>query len=242
VSRCDEIRELLSARLEGELDAATAAAVAEHLADCRNCAELAETMADIAATTLVVRETQAPPELEDRITASPCQLWLRLLFRAVDRELPESSLARLLEHLEACDDCRRTWNDITLIHQVGEALTPPEELTRRCIARTTRPAARMVSARAATAAAYVLAVLTSLLVGNPVSLARHQATQTVQQVGDVASSAVSIVTDDGRGELRVMLWRTWQWGARQVEAAKKLLEDSAPAGDDTTDANQGGIS
>jgi hypothetical protein len=71
------------------------------------------------------------PRLRDALTASPCRCWLGLLFRAVDRELDEGGLTRLLAHLESCDSCRRAWGDLALIHQVGEALVPPHTW-RRC--------------------------------------------------------------------------------------------------------------
>ncbi len=176
----------------------------------------------------------APPRhLEDTITATPCARWLGMLHSAVDRELEPEALARLLAHLETCEGCRRAWDDLSLIHQVGEALVPPAGLLHRCRNLTALPRreGRIPGVRTATAVAYVLAVLTTLLLGNPVTLARHE-TGIVHQARTVVRQTVSTVSDEGRGELRLMLWRTWQWGRQQAEVLRELMV--GPGDDDTT--------
>ena len=59
------------------------------------------------------------------------------------------------------------------MHQVGEAVEPSEYLLTRCInSRERKPKVTpILNRRLATAAAYLLAVMTSLIVGNPVTLA-----------------------------------------------------------------------
>ena len=106
-------------------------------------------------------------------------------------------------------------------------MSPPRHVLERCIAIGRRVLPLPVfSRRAATAAAYILAVGASLLIGNPVSVARSPV---VQRVADTVTSEVTDVAKEGRGELRVMLWRTWQWGSDRVAAVRELLnlEDDA---------------
>jgi predicted anti-sigma-YlaC factor YlaD len=155
---------------------------------------------------------------------------LGLLFQAVDREISQHNLERLLTHLEACPSCRRTWQDLTLVHQVSEAMEPSQYLLTRCIAaREKRPEVRpILNRRMATAAAYFLAVLTSLVIGNPVTLARSGAGDAVGRVAEAVSTEVSSVAEQGRGEARIMLWRVWKWGERKVEAVRDFVSRDDP--------------
>jgi predicted anti-sigma-YlaC factor YlaD len=236
---CTDTRELLSAYLEGELDVVTAAEVRSHLETCSECSELISTLEMIGGALGPFSELHPPAHLEQEISSSPCRRWLGLLFRAVDRELPDSALERLLTHLESCESCRNTWQDLTIIHQVGEALEPPAGLVQRCIGvRFGRKRRRLMGKRMATAAAYLLAVLTSLVIGNPVTLARHEAAGAVQAVTETVASGVSEAALEGRGEARVILWRAWQWTNRQIEAAQQLVSELS---DDTdSEEEQGG--
>ncbi len=221
MTSCSELRDLIGPWLEDELEPAAAAGVSAHLAGCRECAGLAETlraMRDDAA--LVGSALEPPDDLAAGLAASPCQRWLCLLYRAVDHEISEAGLARLLTHLEGCARCRRAWNDLSLIHQAGEALAPPPGLAERLASTPRRVIARrVVGRRTATAAAYLLAVLTSLTIGNPVTLARVQA----QRVADTVSAEVSEVAADGRGEARVILWRAWSFVERQVDLVRDAI-------------------
>jgi len=222
MSSCDRFRDLLVASLDGELDDTEARELRDHLARCQDCAELKDTMEMISETIAPVADMEPPAYLESDIASSPCRRWLGLLFSAVDREISEHNLDRLLPHLESCASCRQAWDDITLIHQVGDAMDPPPGLLERCITARWKPMQSLVlSRRTVTAAAYVLAVLTSLTIGNPVSIARSPV---VQRVAESVSSEVTGVAEEGRGELRVMAWRVWNWGNRQLEAARELLQ------------------
>lgn len=230
---CLRLRELLGELIDGELDAARAAWMQEHLRECPECAALAETMIAIRDDAAAVASLLEPPdELAGELAASPCRRWLGLLYRAVDRELSEAGLTRLVGHLEGCASCRRAWNDLTLIHQAGEALAPPPGLLERCVAAPRRGLSRsVIGRRTATAAAYLLAVLTSLTVGNPVTLARVQA----QRVADTVSEEVSQVAAESRGEARVVLWRTWQFVDRQLGVIREAV-GIGPSNDDGADA------
>ncbi len=245
---CDDLRELLPGFAYGELEASEAAVVAAHLSACPGCRLVAETLGFVAGGTAALGALEPPEELVSEIGINHCRRWLGLLFAAVDRELPDDQLERLLTHLEGCPSCRRTWADLTLMHQVGAALTPPPGLVERSASHLRwRLPRRVLGLRTATAAAYLLAVLTSLLVGNPVSLARYQAGQAVDQVSSTIHSEVTEATASGQGELKVMLYRVWRWGSRQADAVKQLLpgshDNEAPESSNTTpDTRQGGTS
>ena len=225
MAACTDVRDLLSLYLEGELEEEQAITVREHLAGCEDCAGILETLESIVDAGSALDELDPPDHLLSDLASSPCTRWLGLLFQAVDREISQHNLERLLTHLEACPSCRHTWQDLTLIHQVSEAMEPSQYLLKRCIAaREKRPEARpLLNRRMATAAAYFLAVLTSLVIGNPVTLARSGAGDAVGRVAEAVSTEVSGVAESGRGEARIMLWRVWKWGERKVEAVRDLV-------------------
>jgi len=235
---CTDVRDLLSLYLDGELEEEKACAVRDHLAVCSECTELAETTELVAGAGATLAGLEPPDHLADDLQASPCRRWMGLLFQAVDREISQHNLERLLTHLEACPSCRRGWQDLTLIHQVSEAMEHPPYLVNLCIrAREKRPKVRpILNRRLATAAAYLLAVLTSLIIGNPVTLARSQAGTTVGRVANVVSAEVSDAAEHGRGEARIMLWRVWKWGERKVEAVRDFVSKS----DDQDDSGASG--
>jgi len=223
--------------IEGELGARQARQVKEHLESCTTCRSLEEALRTVREAGAAVASLEPPTGLASRLTASPCARWLALLHSAADHELESEALSRLLQHMEGCEACRRAWDDLTLIHQIQGALVPPPGLAVRCIARRRGHATghRIFGIRTATAAAYVLAVLTTVLLGNPVSLARRDAGM-VHEARKVVEQRVADAADTGRGELRVILWRTWKWGQHQAEAIRELIagptNDRTPAAHD----------
>jgi predicted anti-sigma-YlaC factor YlaD len=244
MSGCTDVRDLLSLYLEGELEEEPATTVREHLGECEDCAGILETLESIIDSGSALDELDPPDHLLSDLASSPCTRWLGLLFQAVDREISQHNLERLLTHLEACPSCRRTWQDLTLIHQVSDAMEPSQYLLKRCIAaRDRKPEApRLLNRRMATAAAYFLAVLTSLVIGNPVTLARSGAGEAVGRVAEVVSTEVSDVAESGRGEARIILWRVWKWGERKVEAVRDFVggdEKDTEADDDSSAGEQG---
>ena len=238
---CADARDLLGLYFEGDLEGNQEQSVREHLERCAECGEILSTIEEISYAGAGLLELEAPDHLADDLASSPCRRWLGLLFQAVDRTISQHNLERLLTHLESCPSCRRTWQDLTLIHQVGEAMGPPAHLLSRCIAaREPRSRRRPVMGRRmATAAAYLLAVLTSLVIGNPVTLARNPASTAVERVAEVVSTEVGEVAKDGRGEIRIMLWRAWTWSQQKAEQVRDLVDkvtnnNSAPEqGEDT---------
>jgi len=236
MSRCDDIRERLSAYVDGELEARHAREVEQHLTECEECADLGHAIESLTGTLAALRYLEPPPHLEADLAASPCRRWLGLLVSAIDRNIDDDNLERLLGHLEACPSCTRIWTDLTLVHQVSEAMLPPAGLAERCAAIRRQPRFRpIISRRAAVAAAYVLAVLASLVVGNPVSIARSPV---VQRMASSVTEEVTIVAEEGRGELRVMMWRAWQWGNRQVTAIQQMLSPDRETSATSTDQGE----
>lgn len=238
MNSCTEIRELFSLHLEGELEEQQRALVHDHVSGCDECRELLETMKEIVGAGLWMELVEPPDGLDEELSSSPCRLWLGLLFQAVDREISQHNLERLLTHLEACPSCRSTWQDMTLIHQVSDAMEPSQYLLNLCLGARTRPAKvrPILNRRMATAAAYFLAVLTSLVIGNPVTLARSE---TVGRVATVVTTEVEQVAEQGRGEARIALWRIWKWGEKKVDAVRDFVGGSDKEAQSETDSSNG---
>ena len=206
----------------------------EHLGTCEDCRSLYEEYTTLFGGEAVLAGVGAPENLATNVTGSPCTRWLRRLFAAVDRELAEEELGDLFEHLESCEECRRVWGDLSLMRQAGAALQPPDTLLRSCLQHEApRQFQPVLGRKTASAAAYVLAVLASLIIGNPVTFARYsQTTATVRQIKAVVSPEISHAVRSGRGEFRVMLWRCLRWGKDNInhfeDAWKKLVRQDRP--------------
>jgi predicted anti-sigma-YlaC factor YlaD len=225
VTACSEIRELLAAVLENEAGAAETERVRAHVAGCAECAELLDAMASVVGPDALLERLEPPAHLAEELAASPCRRWLGLLHQAVDREITQTNLERLLPHLEGCAGCRRVWHDLTLIHQVSDAMVPPKHLGARCI-RVRDAIARIaiLPRRTATAAAYLLALAASLAIGNPAIIAQDLQATATEQVGRAASE-VGEVAAHGRGEVRVALWRAMRWGESRIDAVRGWIDD-----------------
>ena len=224
MSGCEAIRELMGPVLDHEASPAEADRLRSHLEHCDECAGLFEAMASVVGAGGLLAEVEPPPHLAAEIADSPCRRWLGLLYQAVDREISQANLERLLNHLEGCPSCRRVWHELTLIHQVGEAMTPPGHLLRACVAVRNRLARiPILGRRTATAAAYVLALVTSLVIGNPTTIAQDVQATAVERVSRAATE-VGEVAADGRGEARVLLWRAMRWGEERLAAVQGWID------------------
>ncbi len=231
---CDTCRERFSAYLEGDLEPDEVLIVEGHLEECSECRETLDSFRSILDIGDAFTSLEPPAHLKSEVADSPCRRWLGLLFSAIDREISESNLDRLFQHLESCPSCRSAWGDLSLIHQVGDALEPPSHLLARCF-RPRRPfsARKVLGRKTATAAAYSLALLASLAIGNPVTLTRYENSAPLQQVNALIKSGVSDATQTGRSEARVMLWRAIHLGQRAAEAARSTLSQwTAPSNND----------
>lgn len=239
MNRCDSIRDLFSAYLEEDLESRLVEEVESHLEECKSCSSFFEDFRDLIGPGPILAQLEEPPYLDQEISSSPCRRWLGLLFSAADREISEANVDRLFNHLESCTPCREAWNDMTLIHQVSEAIEAPQHLISRCLNPFRRRSARRVlGKRTATAAAYFLAILVSLAIGNPVT-ARYE-TSTVQKVTEVVGSEVSNAAQAGKGEVRVMLWRALSLGQRTADAVRTTWNrmNNAPAAADDANENK----
>ncbi len=235
MNACTEIREHFSAYLEGDLQPGEVTTVETHLETCSKCRETMDSLRDILELSGTLADLRPPAQLKAEVADSPCRRWLGLLFSAIDREISEANLDRLFQHLEDCPSCRRAWGDLSLIHQVSDALEPPHHLLARCL-RPRQPfsARRVLGQRTATAAAYSLALLASLAIGNPVTLARYDTSTPMQQVGTLFKDGVSGAAETGRSEAKVMLWRAMNLGGRAADAARSTwsrLTDQPDSGD-----------
>jgi predicted anti-sigma-YlaC factor YlaD len=230
---CMDIRDLFAAVLENEASEAESGQVHAHVKGCSECAELFEAMSMIIDAGDFMAEIEPPSHISDEISANPCRRWLGLLYQAVDREISSENLDRLLHHLETCSSCRHVWHDLTLIHQVGDAMAPPNHLLDRCI-RIREAVARItiLPRRTATAAAYILALLASLAIGNPTIIAQDLQTVAAEKVTK-AATGVSEVAADGRGEARVALWRAMRWGEHKIDAVRGWIDRLRDTDDET---------
>ncbi len=238
MNTCDLIRERFSLYIEGELESDEISTVENHLETCSECREILDSLRGILEISGTLAGLEPPAHLQSEVADSPCRRWLGLLFSAIDREISEANLERLFQHLEDCPSCRRAWSDLSLIHQVSDALIPPDHLLSRCL-RPRRPfsARRVLGQRTATAAAYSLAILASLAIGNPVTLARYEASAPMQQVSSLFKDGVSGAAETGRSEAKVMLWRAMNLGHRAADAARTTwsrLTDKPDSGDSAT--------
>lgn len=222
---CDpRLRELLPAWAAGELEAAEAEAVERHLEACAECRELAGRLASIHSALAPLRELEPPQALTGELTSTACERWRLLLFSAMDGAVGEEELEPLLEHLDGCPACTAVWTALTTARGVLAPLQPPPRLLEQC--RRIPWAARrrrIPGVRTAAAAAYVLAVAVSLLLGNPVTLARQEMRTAVTSVGKTVQAQVREVKDDGRGELRLVVWKIWRLGEHTVDAIHRIL-------------------
>lgn len=235
MTRCSEIRVVLDQWLEGTLDSTTAAVVEQHVATCASCHDETEVVRLILTTSADVRTLQPPAGLEATIASSTCQRWQTLMFQALDNLLPEDALERVIEHMDRCPDCRRVWADLTLVRQAGEALRPPAELAQRCVSVRRRRQKAPVGLRTAAAAALVLAVLTSFLLGNLMTNGKSSEQVLHTAVGE----SVTQVADTNISNLRLMVWQAWHWIGRQLDAADTFFvgTDAKDSEKDAEDLN-----
>jgi putative zinc finger protein len=227
VNTCTDTRDLFAAVLENEASEAEIAQVRTHI----------DAMGMVIGAGDFLAEIEPPPHIGEELAASPCRRWLGLLYQAVDREIAQANLERLLTHLGSCSSCRRVWHDLTLIHQVGDAMTPPNHLMQKCIAvREAVARITILPRRTATAAAYILALLASLAIGNPTIIAQDLHTVATEKVA-IAATGVSEVAADGRGEVRVALWRTMNWGEQKINAVRGFIDRLTDKDDKAGDAS-----
>jgi anti-sigma factor RsiW len=187
----DELDEAVSGRLPDELRA--------HLVECAACQQVVERHRALRDTATLVAEAQAPEELKVRLKAMPrfpaaCERMVERLGDALDGELSGSETREFLVHVQTCAACRGTWEAMATLREVGRLTAPPPRLhASLAIPPRHRIAVRrkrgLFDLRLATAAAYLLAVLTVFLVGNPAVLATRGSAE-MQKAALYARAAV----------------------------------------------------
>jgi len=172
--------------------------IAAHVAECPDCRLALERTNGLAAGAQTLREVRASVELKDRLKslprlAPPCERALGLMGAAFDDEIVDAASAELMDHLHACPRCTAVWEAFATLREVGGATQAPAGLRaaaalppRNRVA--VRRKQRIFDLRLATAAAYLLAAMTVVLLSNPANVARASSEQVDRAV--VYTSAV----------------------------------------------------
>ncbi len=176
---CDALLE----RIEAGASEALPAELAEHLAGCSSCSLALERARGLAEGGDALRSVRAPEALKDRIKAlarmSPeCEPAIDLVSAALDGELPDEQRDVLVGHMHSCPSCRAVWEAFATLREVGAGtgvgarLRADLALPPRRRVELRRRQRRFFDLRLATAAAYLLAALTVVLLSNPATVAR----------------------------------------------------------------------
>ncbi|MFH1176973.1 MAG: zf-HC2 domain-containing protein [Acidobacteriota bacterium] len=248
---CEVFLDHLEDAVEGQLPAHLDA----HLAGCAACQDSlrrARVLRDGAAG-LAVSASRGLREYLHKLPrlAPACEAAQELLRAALDGELGGEERARFLAHLHACPTCRGVWEAFATLREVGMHTRAPGRL-RASLALpprdrvTPRRRQPVFNLRLATAAAYLLAAATVVLIGNPGNLARASNT-TMERAGVYARAAVENRLDsytrkvrEGAaavgGWLRHQATSTWEQ-ARNLAGARRA--NPAPGDRVVTDGDGG---
>jgi hypothetical protein len=171
--QCEALLDLLDAAVAGTLPAE----LAEHLAGCPDCQVAVE-----RARGLMLDPVHAPASLKQRIKTMPrlapaCEQAIELLGVALEGELSEDDRGTLMGHIHDCAVCKAVWEAFATLREVGTSVRAPGRLRAALAVPATRRVemrrrARFFDLRLATAAAYLLAALTVVLLSSPATVAR----------------------------------------------------------------------
>lgn len=175
---CEHLRESLEAAVAGEL----AVDLRQHLETCADCQSTVRRARQSGEGGAMLRPLRAPAELKARLKAmtrlpASCEQAVERFGAALRGELNASEQTELLAHLRACRACQGSWEALATLREVG-SLTRIADPARAALSVhprlriTVRRQYRTFDLRLATAAAYLLAALTVLLIGNPTQIAR----------------------------------------------------------------------
>lgn len=178
MSLCDDLLDLLETEGHAELPAELAA----HAQSCDDCREAVARAQGLAEAGHAVRGVRAPAELVGRLKDMrrlplACEHATELISAALDGELSPAGREELVAHLHACPACQTAWEALATLQEVGRVTRVAPRLRARLalhprnrIDARRRP--RIFDLRLATAAAYLVAAMTVMLIGNPASIAR----------------------------------------------------------------------
>ena len=173
--------------------------LAEHARTCELCRERLDQGGLLRPEGGAMAGVHAPRELVARLKSLPrlapaCDAGLALIGSALDGDIDDAARARLLQHLHDCASCQATWEAFATLREIGAQVRAPRRLRaalalpvgQRIAMRRRRP---IFDLRLATAAAYLLAAATVVLVSNPATVARASSA-TVEKAGVYARAAV----------------------------------------------------
>jgi hypothetical protein len=229
-------------------------ALARHAAGCDDCREALDRLRGLAEGAAALARVHAPHELVERLRRMPrlaaeCERAQELLAGALDGELDEAGRHDLMGHLHGCAGCRAAWEAFATLREVGRdtrvrprlravaALPPRQRIEgRRRLA--------FFDLRLATAAAYLLAALTVMLIGNPASLARATGAG-VDRATFYARAAVENRLQSLAGDAFETLTDGAAWAARNARGAWNQIRrafgsDENPKASDRVDTNENG--
>jgi hypothetical protein len=249
---CDELLDHLDDAVAGTLPPL----LAEHVRTCAECQlELAQALAGSPAAA-ALPEIRAPKTLVARLKAIPrlapeCDAAMELMTAALDGEIDAEARTRLLDHLHRCPRCLVAWEAFATLREVGAHIRAPRGLCaaiavpprHRLELRRRRPVFDM---RLATAAAYLLAAATIVLVSNPATVARASSS-TMERAGIYARAAVEnrFSAYSRRVQETVLAGAGWlrQHGSEALTRGRELLglhRENPKAGKPVEPSGQGG--
>lgn len=192
---CDELLD----HLEDAAAAALPPDLAEHARTCSACRQRIDEAAGLSREGSPFSRLRAPAPLVARLKTIPrlapaCDAALELIGSALEGEIDPGARARLLDHLHGCASCQAAWEAFATLREIGAHARAPQRLRaaiaipprHRIALRRRRP---IFDLRLATAAAYLLAAATIVLVSNPATVARASSA-TVEKAGVYARAAV----------------------------------------------------
>jgi hypothetical protein len=250
VTSCDELLAVLET---GDPERLTPA-LERHVADCQACREALDRIRGLADGAAALTRVRAPQELLERLRRMPrlpadCERAQELLGGALDGELDEAGRRDLMGHMYGCAGCRGAWEAFATLREVGRdtharprlravaALPPRQRIEgRRRLA--------FFDLRLATAAAYLLAALTVMLIGNPASLARATGVG-VDRATFYARAAVENRLDSLASDALETLTDGAAWAARNAGEAWNRIRrafgaDENPKAQDRVGTNENG--
>jgi anti-sigma factor RsiW len=176
---CEAVLDRLDEAIAGTLPEE----LARHVAECADCRLAVERARGLAEGERVLGSVRAPEALKRRLKTLPrlapaCEQAIERLGAALDGELPGDERAALMEHLHTCPSCQAVWEAFATLRDAGATTRAPARVRaaaalppgQRLELRQRR--GRFFDLRLATAAAYILAALTVVMLSNPSTVAR----------------------------------------------------------------------
>jgi hypothetical protein len=193
---CDVVLDRLDEAIAGTLPEE----LARHVAECADCRLAVERTRGLAEGEKVLRSVHAPEALRARLRAlarltPACEQAIEWLGAALDGELPNDDRAALMEHMHSCARCQAVFEAFATLRDVGAGTAAPSRL--RATARLhprhrlemRQRRGRFFDLRLATAAVYLLAALTVMMLSNPSTVARAS-TDGMDRAATYATAAV----------------------------------------------------